>query len=68
MKQFIEFGAGWIGAAIHGVVANTDFEVLSLPGGSLIAVFLWIYASAMNSIRRAPKYQCPSVGSPVPSK
>jgi len=53
MKQFIEFGAVWIGTVIHNIAAEIDFEVLSLPGGSLIAVLLWIYASAMNSIRRA---------------
>lgn len=51
MKQFIEFGAGWIGAVIHNIVVKTDFEVLSLPGGSLIAILLWIYASAMGRAR-----------------
>jgi predicted metal-binding membrane protein len=49
MKRFIELGAVRIGAAIHNAVAKVDFEVLSLPGGSLIAVFLWLYASAMGS-------------------
>jgi len=68
MKQFIEFGAVWIGAVIHNIAAEIDFEVLSLPGGSLIAVVLWIYASAMNSIRRAPKHPRPSFDSPVPSR
>jgi hypothetical protein len=53
MKQFIEFGAVWIGAALQDVCANVDFEVLSLPGGSLIAVLLWLYATAMGPIRRA---------------
>jgi hypothetical protein len=46
MKQFIESGAGRMGAAIQNVWANVDFEVLSLPGGSLIAVLLWFYAAA----------------------
>jgi len=53
MKQFIELGAVRVGAAIQNVGAKVDFEVLSLPGGSLIAVLLWLYASAMGSIRRA---------------
>jgi hypothetical protein len=53
MKQLIELGAVRIGAAIQNVCANVDFDVLSLPGGSLIAVLLWFYASAAGSIRRA---------------
>jgi hypothetical protein len=51
-RQLIESGAVRIGAAIHNVSANIDFEVLSLPGGSLIAVLLWVFAS-VGSIRRA---------------
>jgi hypothetical protein len=53
MRQFIEVTAARVGAAIQNVCANVDFEVMSLPGGSLIAVFLWLYAIAMSSIRRA---------------
>jgi hypothetical protein len=53
MKQFIELGAVRIGVAVQNVCANVDFEVLSLPGGSLIAVLLWFYATAIGSIRRA---------------
>ena len=53
MKQLIEFGAVRIGAAIQNICTNVDFDVLSLPGGSLIAVLLWLYASAANSVRRA---------------
>jgi hypothetical protein len=50
-KLLIELGAARIGAAIHNVGATIDFEVLSLPGGSLIAVLLWVCAS-VGSIRR----------------
>jgi hypothetical protein len=46
MKQFIELGAARMGVAIRSVCASVDFEVLSLPGGSLIAVLLWFYATA----------------------
>jgi hypothetical protein len=52
-EQFIELGAVRMGAAIQNVCANVDFEVLSLPGGSLIAVLLWLYATAIGSIRGA---------------
>lgn len=55
MKQLIEFGAVLIGAAIQNVCANVDFDVLSLPGGSLIAVVLWLYAGAAGSVRRVGK-------------
>jgi hypothetical protein len=53
MKQFIELGSARIGIVIQYVCANVDFEVVSLPGGSLIAVLLWIHAISMASIRRA---------------
>jgi hypothetical protein len=48
MNEFIESGAVRIGAVIENVSANVDFEVLSLPGGCLIAVLLWLYAAAMG--------------------
>jgi hypothetical protein len=50
MKQFFVLGAVRIGAAIHSVGAKVDFEVLSLPGGSLLAVLLWLYASAIERL------------------
>jgi hypothetical protein len=50
MKQFFELGSARIGAVIQYVCANVDFEVVSLPGGSLIAVLLWLYAIAMSAI------------------
>lgn len=53
MKQLIESGAARIAAGIQSVGANFDFEVLSLPGGSVIAVLLWLYASAMSTLKRA---------------
>ena len=53
MKQLIELGAVRIVAAIQNICTNVDFDVLSLPGGSLIAVVLWLYASASVSRRRA---------------
>jgi hypothetical protein len=52
MKQFIQLGATQIGAAIQNISENVDFEIVSLPGGSLVAVLLSLYAIAMGSIRR----------------
>jgi hypothetical protein len=58
MKQLIESGAARIAAGIQRVGANFDFEVLSLPGGSLIAALLWLYASTMGTPRRTgPQYR-----------
>jgi hypothetical protein len=53
MKQFVEAAAARIGALLQDVCANVDFEIVSLPGGSLIAVLLCLYAFALGSISRA---------------
>jgi hypothetical protein len=53
MKQFVELRAAGIGALIQNACANVDFEIVSLPGGSFIAVFLSLYAITMGYIRRA---------------
>jgi hypothetical protein len=52
MKQFVEAVAMRIGALLQDVCANVDFEIASLPGGSLIAVLLCLYVIALGSIRR----------------
>jgi hypothetical protein len=68
MKWIIRLGAR-VGAVMQNVCVNVDFEVVSLPGGSLIAVILWLYALRVRSgprhssaelplaIRRAPQHQ-----------
>jgi hypothetical protein len=52
MVDFIESSAGRIAARIHSIGANFDPEILSLPGGSIIAVILWAYASTMLTLKR----------------
>jgi hypothetical protein len=52
MKQLIESGAARIIVGIHRVGANFDFEVLALPGGSVIAALLWLYASTIGTPKR----------------
>jgi hypothetical protein len=60
MKQFVEVTAGRMGAVIQDVCANVDFELVSLPGGSLIAVLLWLYARVIcTSPRRLPLHAGP---------
>jgi hypothetical protein len=53
MKPVIEGIAIRMGTLIQDICANVDFEVFSLPGGSLIAVLLSLHAIAMGFIRRA---------------
>jgi len=58
MKQLIESGAARIAAGIQCLGANFDFEVLSLPSGSVIAALLWLYASTMGTPKRTgPQYR-----------
>jgi hypothetical protein len=42
----------WIAARIQIVSANFDPEVLQWPGGSLIAIFLWLYATVHHLLVR----------------
>jgi hypothetical protein len=53
MMNFIESSAGRIAARIQSIGVGFDPEVLSLPGGSAIAVFLWLYASTVMSLKRS---------------
>jgi hypothetical protein len=54
MMNSIESGAGWIVARVQSIGSSFDPEVLSLPGGSIIAILLWLYAaSTMVALNRA---------------
>jgi hypothetical protein len=55
MKRLLESIAVQICTAVQKVCVTLDVEVLSLPGGSLIAVLLWLYTGAADYItcRRA---------------
>ena len=52
MNEFIASNAGRIAARIHSIGGSFDPEVLSLPGGSIIAVCLWLYASTRVTLNR----------------
>jgi hypothetical protein len=60
MMNFIESSAGRIAARIQSIGVSFDPEVLSLPGGSAIAVFLWLYASAVMSLKRSAWHNRPA--------
>jgi hypothetical protein len=51
MLNFIESSAGRMAARIQSIGVNFDPDVLLLPGGSVLAVFLWLYANAMVTLR-----------------
>jgi len=58
MRKFLESGAAQIGVRIQSIGVNFDPEVLSLPGGTVIAVILWLYASTMLALERcAPRFR-----------
>ena len=52
MKQLMEWAATRIAVASQAAAANVDFEVLSLPGGSLFAAVLWLWATAVTGVGR----------------
>jgi hypothetical protein len=46
MKTQIETWAAWVLVRIQIATANLDPEVLQWPGGSVIALLLWLYVVA----------------------
>lgn len=58
MKQLLEVGAVLICTAIQKVCVNLEVEILSLPGGSVIAVLLWLGAGAAAHMRRLTSPIC----------
>jgi len=50
--NFLESSAGRIAARIQEMGAAFDPDVLTLPGGSLIAVGIWLYGNAAMRLKR----------------
>jgi hypothetical protein len=63
MNHFIESSAGRITAGIQTIGASFDPEILSLPGGSVIAVCLWLYARTMLTLNRTGPHEHPAIAS-----
>ncbi len=57
MLNFIESNAGRIANRIQSIGAGFDPEVLSLPGGSVIALLLWAYSGVAFSLRRPARHK-----------
>ncbi|MDP9064805.1 MAG: hypothetical protein M3O06_02935 [Pseudomonadota bacterium] len=51
MKHMIHSSAIWLAAGLQRLGAGIDFEILALPGGSVIALFLWMYAGAAGGLK-----------------
>jgi len=65
MLHFMESSAGRLAARLQALGAGFDPEVLSLPGGSLIAALLWLYAGWVATWHRAAP---PPPAAPPPAR
>jgi hypothetical protein len=52
MMEQLQTCAARIGARIQNAAADVDPDVLQLPGGSIIATLLWLYAKGAVMLRR----------------
>jgi hypothetical protein len=68
MNHFIESSTSRIAAGIQTVGTGFDPEVLSMPGGTIIAVGLWLYARTMLTLKRGAMHKNPVIKSvPTPA-
>ena len=52
MKEHLQSCAARIAAGIQNVSSDMDPEILQLPGGSVIATLLWLYAKGSVAFRK----------------
>jgi len=52
MMEQLESCAARIAARIQNVSADMDPEILQLPGGSVIATLLWLYAKGSVAFKK----------------
>ena len=52
MKEQLQSCAARIAAGIQNVSSDMDPEILQLPGGSVIATLLWLYAKGSLAFRK----------------
>jgi hypothetical protein len=68
MNHFIESSTSRIAAGIQAVGTSFDPELLSLPGGTMIAVGLWMYARTVLALKRSAMHKNPVIESvPTPA-
>jgi hypothetical protein len=52
MKEQLQSCAARIAARIQNVSSDMDPEILQLPGGSVLATLMWLYAKGSVAFRR----------------
>jgi hypothetical protein len=52
MKDQIESYAARLAARIQSAGVDLDPDILQLPGGSVIATLLWLYAKGSEALRK----------------
>ena len=52
MKEHWESYAARIAVRLQSVSADMDPDILQLPGGSVIATLLWLYAKGAGALRK----------------
>jgi hypothetical protein len=52
MKEQLQSCAARVAARIQNVSSDMDPEILQLPGGSVIATLLWLYAKGSVAFRK----------------
>lgn len=52
MIEHLQSYTGRIAACLQSASAEMDPEILQLPGGSLIAAVLWLYAKGTVALRK----------------
>lgn len=52
MMNRLQTYAARLAVRMHGVGADVDPEILQLPGGSVIATLLWLYATGAQCLRK----------------
>jgi hypothetical protein len=57
MKAQFESYAARVAAQIQHVSSEVDPEILQLPGGSVIATILWLYAAGSEAIRKTDAFR-----------
>jgi hypothetical protein len=63
MNHFIESSTSRIAAGIQAAGTSFNPEVLSLPGGTIIAVCLWLYARTLPTLKRGAMRKNPVIES-----
>jgi hypothetical protein len=68
MKSWLQWGAAWAAAALQTPGREFDPELLLQPGGSVLAVVLWLCTKATRGTRSAAGLRAKSKELPATKK